>query len=277
MNVDVHAHLTPPEYLELVRTMGGSYKDRFTGFVDPISWSDRLAMMAEAEIGRQVLSPTTAPYSENLEESKTACELVNNIYAGLKREQPEQFDFWVSLPLPHVDAALEELRRGMDELDGVGVVLACFCLGESMADERFEPIYEEMNRRHCKVFFHPCQNGICSDHINEFGLTICAGASLEDSTVAMQLILRQIPLRYPNIRFIIPHLSKAALLASLEAFGAEQLVTGSDFPVLLRHESYKQTFDNIRKSGISQREIDIIMANAYKLLYDNQEEQAAAS
>jgi len=306
MIVDLHAHYTPAEYNVLAKTLGGSYKDRFTGYVDPIGWDERLGMMKEAEVAKQVLSPTAAPYSHDRNESIHACKEINSIYAEVKRKQPELFDFWVSLPLPHVDDALVELKRGLDELNGVGVVLGCFCLEYSMADEIFEPLYEELNRRSAIVFFHPCQNGICSKHINEFGLTVCAGASLEDSTVAMHLIAKQIPLRYPNIRFVIPHFggilptllnrldgqmpqegfaekpsamakrffydtvgwgSRAALLAALEAFGASQIVTGSDYPILLRHESYKQTFDNVRLSGISEADIAQILRNAYELLY----------
>ncbi len=34
---------------------------------------------------------------------------------------------------------------------------------------------------------------------------ICAGASIEDAIAGLHLIARQIPIRYPDIRFIIPH------------------------------------------------------------------------
>jgi len=179
-------------------------------------------------------------------------------------------------------------------------------LNHSIADPEFEPLYKELNQRHAIVFLHPCQSGIQSPQINKWGLTICAGASLEDSVAAMQLIAARIPERHPNIRFIIPHFggilptllnrldgqmpqtdftelpsvtakrfyydtvgwgSKAALIASVEAFGASQIVTGSDFPVLLHHESYKQTFDHVRHCGaISEKDRKKILHNADALL-----------
>jgi len=306
MIVDLHAHYTPPEYFKVVKTLGGSYLDRFTGFLDPVDWDQRLQMMSEAGVDKQVLLPTTTPTSNDVVVSVSAAKEVNNIYADIKRNDPELFDFWVSLPLPHIDASLAELTRGMDELGAVGVALGCFCLETSMADPMFEPIYEELNRRHAKVLFHPCQNGIHSKHLNDFGLTVCAGASFEDSTIVMHLIAQQIPIRYPNIQFIIPHFggilptllsrldgqmpqegfaekpsvtakrfyydtvgwgSKGALLAGLETFGVDKLVTGSDFPILLHHESYKQTFDNVRLSGLDDQDIATILGNADKLLY----------
>jgi aminocarboxymuconate-semialdehyde decarboxylase len=60
--------------------------------------------------------------------------------------------------------------------------------------------------------------------------------------------------------------SRAALIAAVEAFGASQLVTGSDYPVLLKHETYKRTFDHIRDSGLPHGEIEQILGNAERLL-----------
>jgi aminocarboxymuconate-semialdehyde decarboxylase len=88
----------------------------------------------------------------------------------------------------------------------VGVALQCACQGESIAAPRFEPLYEELNRRRAVTFFHPCVNGICSPMITEWGLAPTAGALFEDTTVALHLIVRAVPERYPDITAIIPHL-----------------------------------------------------------------------
>ena len=44
----------------------------------------------------------------------------------------------------------------------------------------------------------------------------------------------------------VGHGSQAALLCAWKAFGPEQLVAGSDYPVLLPVETYRQTFHYIR-------------------------------
>ncbi len=41
--------------------------------------------------------------------------------------------------------------------------------------------------------------------------------------------------------------SKAAFTCALEAFGADHLVTGSDYPVLQDYEAYKETFAYIER------------------------------
>lgn len=305
MIIDVHAHLMPDTYLAAAKTLGGSYEDRFVGHPDKISLDGRFAMMDEAGVSRQILSPTCAPYGDDESMTTTAAKLINDQFATLQRAHPQKLAFWVSLPLPHVDAALAEIDRGLDHLGGTGIVLGCFCLNESIAQPKFEPIYDALNRRGATIFLHPCQNGICSSQVNEWGLTVCLGASLEDSLSALHLIARGIPSRYPNLRFIVPHFggilptlldrldgqmpraelaeppsvtakgfyydtvgwgSRAALIAAIEAFGARQLVTGSDFPILLNHESYRQTFDHIRDSGLPADVIDQILSNAARLL-----------
>jgi predicted TIM-barrel fold metal-dependent hydrolase len=158
-----------------------------------------------------------------------------------------------------------------------------------------------MERRRGAVFLHPVQNGLNAPLINDFDLTVCAGASIEDSIAALHLVAQGVPQRYPSVRFIIPHLggilpmllnrldgqmppvpgdeppsavlkrlfydtvgwgSKAGLAAAVEAFGDGQLVPGSDYPFLLAWEAYDQTFRNIREAGLPE-------ASVQKILFDN--------
>jgi len=60
--------------------------------------------------------------------------------------------------------------------------------------------------------------------------------------------------------------SKAAFTCALEAFGADHLVTGSDYPVLQDYEAYKETFACIERLGLPQADIDkILHKNAHRL------------
>jgi predicted TIM-barrel fold metal-dependent hydrolase len=243
---------------------------------------------------------------EDAQQATHAARLGNELYSQYCKAHPKRFSFWASLPLPHVLAAIEEARYALEELGAVGVTIQCFCLNETIARPEFEPLYAELDRRSAVVFLHPCQNALCSSLLDDFGLTVCAGASMEDAVVAMHLIVKEIPKRYPNIRFIVPHFggilpmllerldgqlphkhlsekpsatarrffydtvgwgSRAAMLAAATAFGASQLLPGSDWPVLLSWESYKRTFDHIRESGLSDSDINAILnVNAQQLL-----------
>jgi predicted TIM-barrel fold metal-dependent hydrolase len=61
--------------------------------------------------------------------------------------------------------------------------------------------------------------------------------------------------------------SRAALLAAVEAFGAEQLVPGSDYPILLPWEDYSTTFDHIRRSGLPHAQVDAILHHNARRLF----------
>jgi predicted TIM-barrel fold metal-dependent hydrolase len=190
----------------------------------------------------------------------------------------------------------------------LGVTMTCSVFDRSAAEEEFEPLYEEMNRRGAVLFYHPIQNGLCSPLINDYKYTVSVGASLEDMAIVLHLIARRIPQRYPNIKYVVPHLggmismqlerldnqapsqhldlpeppsttarrlyydtvshgSQAALRCAWMAFGASQLVAGSDYPVLMRFESYAQTFDYIRDSDLPSEDIDLILNhNAQRVL-----------
>jgi 6-methylsalicylate decarboxylase len=183
----------------------------------------------------------------------------------------------------------------------IGVGLQCSCLDQSVADGRFDPIYRELDRRQAVVFFHPCVNGLCSPLISQWGLAATAGTVFEDTTIALHLILRQIPHRFPDITFIVPHLggalpmllnrldnqlplstpglpeepsrtarrlfydtvghgSVAALRCAVDAFGADRLLPGSDYPVLLAFESYRETFGYLHRAGLDEAALSRILS-----------------
>jgi predicted TIM-barrel fold metal-dependent hydrolase len=295
MITDAHAHYHPRRFVEALQRMGVTQ-----GSMAPHPDTDdaehiekRLEMMAAAGVGLQVLSPAAgrAPYAADETLAVEAARINNDLDAELVAKHPDKFKAFVSLPLPHIDASLKELARGMDELGMIGVNMHISALDRSVAEDEFLPIYEELNRRNGIVFYHPCANGICSPMITDYGLGAAVGTSLEDAVIGCHLIGKKIPAKYPNVTFIIPHLggiipmllqrldnqfsmrqrdlpeppsvtarrfyydtvghgSVAALTCAYLAFGADHIMPGSDFPVLLSWESYAQTFSWIRDAGL---------------------------
>jgi len=259
----------------------------------------RLELMDEAGVDMQVLSHgIMAPYLESEAGGVEAARVCNDGYADLCQKYPRRFAALASLPLPHLDAALAELDRCMGELGMPGAAMNCSVFQRSTAETEFEPIYAELNRRGGVLFFHPCASGICSPMITDYGLSGAAGTSMEDTTIVLHLILKQIPVRYPNIKIVIAHLgglipmllqrldhqmpsaglaeppsatacrlyydtvghgSRAALLCAWKAFGAEHLVPGSDWPVLLAHESYRETMRWIADADLPESDVAHIL------------------
>jgi predicted TIM-barrel fold metal-dependent hydrolase len=214
MIVDAHAHYHPRAYEAALGDLPRRGRPSgFAGGQQPVTDDEahvrtRLEMMDAAGVRLQVLSPAAgwAPYSEDEPAASRAAAIGNDLTAELAGRMPDRFKALVSLPLPHVDASLRELRRGLDDLGMIGVNIHCAVLDRPVVEPEFLPLYEELDRRHAVVLFHPTGNGICSPLVTDFGLNAAVGTSLEDTLVALHLIARRIPAQFPNITFIVPHL-----------------------------------------------------------------------
>src|SRR5215472_10518551 len=142
MIVDLHAHYHPRIYEQaLSRLPGRTGGGGFSGGRSPVTDDEthvqtRLQMMDDAGVGVQVLSPAAgwAPYSTDEALSVEAARIANDTTAALANRMPDRFKALVSLPLPHVDASLRELSRGLDELGMVGVNIHCSVLGRPVVD-----------------------------------------------------------------------------------------------------------------------------------------------
>ncbi len=64
----------------------------------------------------------------------------------------------------------------------------------------------------------------------------------------------------------VGHGSQAALLCAWKAFGADHLVAGSDYPVLMAFETYRQTFHYIRESSLPAADVDRILHHNSQIL-----------
>ena len=306
MLIDVHAHLFPARYTEMMARHGRQLLPVLTG----AGLDQRIGQMDDGQVDIQVLSPSNLmPYLEGEADARQAARILNDGYAEITDRLPHRFKAYVSLPLPHIEASLREMERGIDELGMDGITLGCSILNRSVTEKDFEPLYQEMDRRGAVLFFHPMVNGICSPMITDFGLEGAAGTTIEDIIIVLQMVMRQIPHRYPGIRMIVPHLgglipmllnrmdnqvaattpnlpekpsatarrfwydtvghgSHAALRCACEAFGPEHLVTGSDYPVLLAYESYAKTFSYIQEAGLEDVTVDQILHRSARTLFE---------
>jgi 6-methylsalicylate decarboxylase len=240
MICDVHAHYVPKQFGDF---MGERFGPRVgvpnpTGIARyPVSDSaadiqGRLELMDAAGVETQILSPHRQPYLPDEAECVRALHLLNDGYAALAARHPARIRSYVMLPLPHIDASLREMARGLDQLGCVGVNMNISWLGRSIAEAEFEPIFAEMNRRATILFVHPSVTGVCSPVINDWGFRASIGNSVEDAMFVAHMIARQIPFRYPKIRLIVPHLGGPIpmLLNRLDQQGVRDLGGLAELP-----------------------------------------------
>jgi len=210
MRVDVHAHYYPAALYDLLERLTGQQRDRrgrtVPGFAHHVSIESQLELMDAAGIDAMVMSlGNTPPYYETAQTASEAARGSNDLYVDLHTRYPQRFLAFIGLPLPHVEEALAELERGLSLPGVVGVALGCSVLGRPLDDDTFEPLFGELNRRRSAVFMHPVGAG-GGPNSEDFSLTWMLASRFEDTIAMARLILSGLTLRYPDIRFIVPHL-----------------------------------------------------------------------
>jgi aminocarboxymuconate-semialdehyde decarboxylase len=277
MRIDVHGHYLPPDYVELMaRFRPGVTQDqalRQQGSID-----ERIGMLDESGVDLQALSlGSNVPYLDQQSEGVAAARLVNDVYASIAREYAGRLGAFGAVPLPHVDAAIDEASRCLDELGMFGIALGCSIGERTLDDPSFEPFWSELNRRRAVVFLHPIFRATDA-HMRDYELARIAGACFEDTLAALRLLLSGLTDRNPDLRIIVPHFGgtlpviypriarrgKADLLRRLyydtangygpalrcacAALGADRLMLGTDFPYI---GSIKQNVDYVLDAGLS--------------------------
>ncbi len=303
MRVDVHAHHYPEKYVSCLTRYGKDTSHAGKAPGAGVTLDQRLDLLDSSGIRVQVLCVgAQQPYFAKAEEATTAAKMANDLYAEVCKKYNGRFEAFAAVPLPHVDAALGEVQRALDELGMVGVNLGCSVAGHPLDDQAYEPLFAELNRRGAVVFLHPQGMG-CGPLIDDYGLNFTLGAPFEDSISALRLVLTGVISRYPKMRVIVPHLGGPlpflrmrldgslrgrtdfkpseelkrlwydtvnenipSLHCAREAFGADRLLLGTDFPHVFG-DRFERCLSYIEQSNLPPEEKTAILDhNAQSLL-----------
>ena len=150
LRIDCHAHFTPAEYdAQVTKTLGPA----------PITaWNtdQQLAMMARHGIAASVVSvPPPGVFMGDVAQAKDLARAVNEVGASLIKQHPRQFAALAALPLPDVNAALDELTYALDVLKLDGVALFTHIGENYLGNPAWAAVFDELNRRGAYVFVHP--------------------------------------------------------------------------------------------------------------------------
>lgn len=308
--IDTHAHLWPDEYLDELEHLGSTSVAVAKNIGASDKHSDltkRLDMMNKAGVRYQLLSATPqVPQWGSPSDAEKLSQIINNVYYNLIEKYPKRFIAYGTVPLPYVDEAIKEARRCILDFGFKGIAINTLINDKiSIADERFYPFYEELNRLGTILYIHPTGCGANSPMINDYNLEWVIGAPIEDTLATLQLLKADIPYKYPNIRFHVAHLGGVipymmqriednfsdwsafkrspykelkrfyfdtanfhapSLKCMIETFGSEHLLLGSDFPYF-QNDKYTRAVTYIKEAGLSDEVIEsILVNNAWKLL-----------
>lgn len=210
--IDVHHHITPPAWLEVVKR---AKKDN-----PPLAnWSVQKSLedMDKAGIATAMTSPTT-PQLGFLEkaEAATVARASNEYAKKLESDHKGRFGTFAMLPLPHVDESLKEIAYAFDTLkvDGIGMMTS---YGDKwLGHPQFNPVWDELNRRKATVYTHPTGANCCVNLVPGI-----PDSAIEYGTDTMRtignLLFSGTSQKYKDINWIFSH-GGGALTAFAERF-----------------------------------------------------------
>ncbi|MEU9484082.1 amidohydrolase family protein [Streptomyces decoyicus] len=198
--IDTHHHIVPPDYRDWLLSRGESAG----GLPVPTWGADAdLAFMDSQRIATALLSVSTpGTHFGDDAEARTWARKVNDYAAETVKDRPDRFGFFASVPLPDVDAALDETARALDELGADGVILLTNYRGAYLGDPAFAPLMAELGRRGTTVFVHPADlPGPTAPGIPPYA----ADFLLDTVRAATSLTLSGTTTRHPDIAFLLSH------------------------------------------------------------------------
>ena len=145
--IDVHAHFVPDFYRQAAEDAGFGKPDGMPGIPN---WSleSALATMDRNDIEVAMLS-ISAPgiHFGDIDVTSKLARQVNEYAADIVARHPGRFGFFAILPLPSVEAALQEAAYSLDVLNADGIVITSNQDGIYPGDPRYEPIFADLGSR----------------------------------------------------------------------------------------------------------------------------------
>jgi predicted TIM-barrel fold metal-dependent hydrolase len=153
-----------------------------------------------------VVSSTGAFGVEHLPaaEAREMAELLNEEQARAQAVHGDELVPLARIPIQDPGAAIEVLDRAVGELGLRGVCIASNLAGESVAQERFRPVYERIERLGVPLFLHPTR-GLFGDALERYGHEYVVGFMVDSSIAALDLVFSGVIRDFPGLRVVHPH------------------------------------------------------------------------
>ena len=154
--IDVHHHVSPPTWLDAVKSMK---KDN-----PPMAnWSVQKTLddMDKGGVAPRSRRRQRRRSSASTRTGRPRRARVERYCKKLESDHKGRFGTFAMLPFPHVDECLEEIAYAFDTLkvDGIGCMTS---YGDKwLGYAEFEPVWEELNRRKATVYTHPTAANCC--------------------------------------------------------------------------------------------------------------------
>lgn len=202
--IDVHSHIVLTEYLDVLEKHDALLEETFP--LPKWNANAQVEFMKDANIEYSVLTlPAPLPFFDDIKESKTIIRHINEVSAKVKKDYPGKFKFCASLPLPDVKAAIDEAIYALDTLHADGIRLATNSRGLYIGDEKLDTLMSVLNERSAVIIIHPHRPTPYPEEIIKTTPLAMYEYPAETTRAIVNMISRNVLVRYPNIKVVVPH------------------------------------------------------------------------
>jgi predicted TIM-barrel fold metal-dependent hydrolase len=197
--IDVHHHHTPPPYLAAL--VAGN----IPGPVRDWTPDKSLADMDQAGVATALTSITT-PALRFLDDpgARKVARECNEYSAKLAGDSKGRFGMFAAMPMPYVEATLQEIAFALDTLRADGIGLLTSYGDKWLGDPAFAPVMSELNRRKAVVYTHPTTANGCANLIPDVPESIIEWGTDTTRTIA-SLVFSGTAARLPDVKWIFSH------------------------------------------------------------------------
>lgn len=244
--VDVHHHYLPPPVFDRLAAQAWGRRLVTPELSLTLSPNRRdleahLRVMDEAGVQWAILTDQVQVLGDEV------CRLLNDGLAAAQHQHPTRLLGAIHLPVHEPRAAQRELTRGVEALGLRAVALLAAHGRVQLDDPVMDPLYERIQRHGLPIILHPQSRPAGSE--TTYNLDRCVFRPLETTQAVVRLLWNVLP-RFPQLRFVVPHLGgavsslKGRMLAFFEPGDAE-------VPTELR--GYLKTRSEQRRLGLDER------------------------
>jgi predicted TIM-barrel fold metal-dependent hydrolase len=244
--VDVHHHYMPPLLFDRLAAQAGG-KRIVTNAISLTLHPSRkdleahIATMDGAGVTVSILTDQVQVMGAEV------AKALNDGVAEVERRYPARFRSAIQLPIHEPEAAKRELERGIQELGLRAVALLACHLDVQLDNPIMFPLYEIIQKNNLPIIIHPQSKPTGSE--TTYNLDRCVFRPLETTQAIVRVMNAVLP-RYPDLRFIMPHLGggTSSLKGRMMAFFETE---DADIPADMR--GYLKTQSEQKKFGLTER------------------------
>lgn len=222
--IDVHTHISSKRWVELLQKHGGGvygmdrdsegsevvtrHGKRFMTLTAPM-FDPEVRLQAEDAAGVKTgLLSYTCPncYWATGELEESLPRMMNDHMAEVCAKYPGRYRGLASIPLQNPDLALKELERAVEQLGLVGLIILANVNEWPLDDARFEPVWNELNRRRLPTLIHPSvPPGSEELRIGEYGMIAALGFMIDTTLAVARMAISGVFERNPQWPLIVSH------------------------------------------------------------------------